>query len=158
MWMLKQMYCILPITNDPRQVFTLDMEIDGEPFHTRVEIRYLPAPDCWVISLWDNSSGELLVSQVPLVCSYGRINDLLRPFRHLRDGRGLGSLFVIRDAGEPATTRSAGNLVGGEVIRNKHSPQWGDAPIEDAGEPSAPDPAEGNLTAFRILFGRTIND
>ena len=118
------MHCILPITNDPRQVFTLDLEIDGEPFHARAEIRYLPAPDCWVISIWDNSSGELLVNQVPLICSYGRVNDLLRPFRHLRDGRGLGSLFVIRDTDEL----------------------------------SAPDPAEGNLTAFRILFGRTIDD
>ena len=118
------MYCILPITNDPRQVFTLDLEIDGEPFHARVEIRYLPAPDCRVISVWDNSSGELLVNQVPLICSYGQINDLLRPFRHLRDGRGLGSLFVIRDTDEPST----------------------------------PDPAEGNLTAFRILFGRTIDE
>ena len=118
------MYYILPITSDPRQVFTLDLEIDGEPFHARMEIRYLPAPDCWVISLWDNSSGELLVSQVPLICSYGRVNDLLRPFRHLRDGRGLGSLFVIRDPKKL----------------------------------SAPDPAEGNLTEFRILFGRTIDD
>ena len=115
------MYYILPITNAPRQVFTLDLEIDGEPFHARTEIRYLPAPDCWVISIWDNSSGELLINQVPLVCSYGQVNDLLRPFRYLRDGRGSGSLFVIRDTDEPST----------------------------------PNPAEGNLTAFRILFGDT---
>ena len=120
----KDMYYILPITSAPRQVFTLDLEIDGDPFHARVEIRYLPAPDCWVISHWDNSSGELLVNQVPLICSYGQVNDLFRPFRHLRDGRGLGSLLVIRDPKEP----------------------------------SAPDPAEGNLTVFRILFGRTIDD
>ena len=124
MWMLKQMYCILPITNDPRQVFTLDMEIDGEPFHARMEIRYLPAPDCWVISIRDNSSGELLINQIPLVCSCGWVNDLLRPFRHLRNGRGLGSLFVIRNTDEPSTQ----------------------------------DPARGNLTEFRILFGRTIDD
>ena len=39
------LYYILPITEDPRQVFTLDLTIDGEPFHARVEIRYLPAPD-----------------------------------------------------------------------------------------------------------------
>ena len=118
------MYYILPLTEDPRQIFTLDMTIDGEPFHARAEIRYLPAPDCWVISIWDNSSGELLVNQIPLVCSYGEVNDLLRPFRHLREGRGLGSLFVIRDTDEPSTT----------------------------------DPAKGNLTEFRVLWGRTIDD
>ena len=50
------MHYILPVTEDPRQVFTLDLTIDGEPFHARVEVRYLPAPDCWVISVWDNSS------------------------------------------------------------------------------------------------------
>ena len=111
------MYCILPITNDPRQVFTLDLEIDGEPFHARVEIRYLPAPDCRVISVWDNSSGELLVNQVPLICSYRQVNDLLRPFRHLRDGRGLGSLFVIRDTDEPSTPDPAkGNLTEFKII------------------------------------------
>ena len=113
------MYYILPVTEDPRQVFTADLTIDGEPFHARVEIRYLPAPDGWVISVWDNSSGELLINQIPLICSYGEVNDLFRPFRHLREGQGMGSLFVIRDTDEPST----------------------------------PDPAEGNLTEFSVLWG-----
>ena len=39
------MYYILPLTEDPRQVFTLDLTIGGNPFHARAEIRYLPAPD-----------------------------------------------------------------------------------------------------------------
>ncbi len=115
------MYWILPLTNDPRQVFTLDMQIDGIAFHARIEIRYLTAPDVWVISVWDNSSGELLTNQIPLICSYGQVNDLFLPFRHLRNGQGMGSLFVIRNTDEPST----------------------------------PDPAEGNLTEFRILMGDT---
>lgn len=114
-------YYILPVTEDPRQVFTLDLTIDGISFHARVEIRHLPAPDCWVVSVWDNSSGELLINQIPLICSYGQVNDLFRPFRHLREGLGIGSLFVIRDTDEPRTT----------------------------------DPAKGNLTEFRVLFGDT---
>ena len=97
------MYYIFPLTEDPRQVFTLDLTIDGDPFHARVEIRYLPAPDCWVISVWDNSSGELMINQVPLICSYGQVNDLFLPFRHLREGRGMGSLFIIRAVDEPKT-------------------------------------------------------
>ena len=101
-------------------MFTLDLTIDGTSFHARVEIRYLPAPDCWVISVWDNSTGELLVNQIPLVCSYGEVNDLFLPFRHLREGRGMGSLFVIPD------------------------------------EPSAADPAKGNLGKFRVLWGDSL--
>ena len=115
------MYWMLPLTEDPRQVFTLDLQIDGVAFHARVEIRYLTAPDVWVISVWDNSSGELLVNQIPLICSYGQVNDLFRPFRHLRQGQGMGSLFVLRNTDEPKTQ----------------------------------DPAKGNLTEFKILFGDT---
>ena len=105
------MYYLLPLTEDPRQVFTMDLTLDGEPFHVRVEIRYLPAPDQWVISVWDNSSGEMLINQVPLVCSYGEVNDLFLPFGHLRDGQGMGSLFVIKNTDEPRTADPAkGNL------------------------------------------------
>ena len=105
------MYYKLPLTEDPHQVFTLDMNIDGDSFHARTEIRYLPAPDQWVISVWDNSSGELLVNQIPLVCSYGEVNDLFWPFRHLREGRGMGSLIVLRAVDEPRTENPAsGNL------------------------------------------------
>ena len=105
------MYWVLPLTEDPRQVFTLDLQIDGVSFHTRVEVRYLTAPACWVISVWDNSSGELIINQVPLVCSYGQVNDLFLPFRHLRTGQGMGSLFVVRNTDEPRTQDPAeGNL------------------------------------------------
>ena len=114
------MVYLLPLSEHPRQVFTLDVTLGGEPFHARAEIRYLPAPDCWVISVWDNSSGELLVNQIPLICSYGEVNDLFLPFRHLRGGQGMGSLLVIRNTDGPST----------------------------------PDPAQGNLTAFRVLWGR----
>lgn len=94
--------------------------MDGEPFHSRVELRFLPAPGIWVISVWDHSAGELLVNQLPLVCSFGEVNDLFRPFRHLRDGKGLGSLFVIRNTDEPKTENpGAGNLTEFRIL-------WGD--------------------------------
>ena len=101
------MYYILPLTTDPRQVFTLDMTLDGAAFQARIEIRYLPAPAIWVISIWNNATGELLINQIPLICSYGQMNDLLKPFRHLREGAGLGSLFVLRDTDEPQSTDPA---------------------------------------------------
>ena len=115
-------YTDLPRTNDPRQLFTVDVTIDGAALHARVELRYLSAPDHWTISIWDNASSVLLINQVPLVCSYGELNDLFLPFRQLRDGAGLGSLFVLRDTDEP----------------------------------SAADPAKGNLTEFVLLLGDTL--
>ena len=99
---------ILPLTLDPWQVMTLDVVIDGEEFHAQVEVRYLPAPDQWVVSIWDHSSGELLVNMIPLVCSYEEVNDLLAPFRFLRGGKGLGSLICLRGTDEPSTQDPTG--------------------------------------------------
>jgi len=66
-------YAILPLTEDPWQVFTLDLTIDGEAFHAQIEIRYLPAPDQWYLSIWDHAAGEMLVNQIPLICSYNQM-------------------------------------------------------------------------------------
>ena len=113
-------YSILPLTEDPWQVFTMDLTINGDPFHAQVEIRYLPAADQWFMSIWDHASGELLVNQIPLVCSYGELNDLILPFRYLRDGSGIGSLFVIRNTDEPSSADPGkDNLTEFQVL-------WGD--------------------------------
>ena len=100
---------ILPLTADPWQVMTLDLVIDGEPFHAQAELRYLPAPDQWFVSIWDHAAGELLVNMIPLVCSCGEVNDLLLPFRHLRGGKGLGSLMCLRGTDEPSPADPAGD-------------------------------------------------
>ena len=99
---------ILPLTLDPWQVMTLDVVIDGEEFHAQIEVRYLPAPDQWVVSIWDHSFGELLVNMISLICSYGEVNDLLLPFRFLRGGKGLGSLICLRGTDEPSTQDPTG--------------------------------------------------
>ena len=114
----------LPITEGERQMMTIELAPDGLALQARVEIRYLPAPHLWVLSIWNEATGTLLINQIPLICSSVEINDLLEPFRHLRDGKGLGSLFCLRAVDEPDTT----------------------------------DPAEGNLTQFRILWGDTYDE
>ena len=113
-------YTILPLTQDERQCFTLTVSLNGVSFYARVEVRYLPAPDCWVLSIWDQSTGDLLVNMIPLICSYEQINDLLAPFGFLRSGQGLGSLFVLRNVDHPSTSDPAGrNLSEFQIL-------WGD--------------------------------
>ena len=111
-------YIELPLTEDPRQVFTTDLTIDGTAFHARIELRYLSAPDQWVISIWDHAASELLVNQIPLICSGADLlNDLLVPFRQLRDGSGMGSLFVLRNTdNESAANPVKGNLMEFSVL------------------------------------------
>jgi len=95
---------LLPLSDDPWQVFTMDLTIDGEEFHAQTELRYLPAPDMWFLSIRDHSSGELLVNMIPVICSYGEPNDLFQPFRHLRNGKGLGSFLCLRGTEDPSTS------------------------------------------------------
>ena len=113
-------YIELPLTENPRQVFTTDLSIDGTAFHARIELRYLSAMDQWVISIWDNASSELLVNQIPLICSYEMLNDLLVPFRYLRDGAGIGSLFVLRNTDDESITNP------GKGDLTKFTVLWGD--------------------------------
>ena len=113
-------YTDLPLTNDPRQVFTVDVTIDGTALHARAELRYLSAPDQWVISIRDHETGEEMVRMVPLICSYGKVNDLLVPFRFLRDGKGIGSLFVLKNTDVPDTEDPAEKTMGQFLIL------WGD--------------------------------
>ncbi len=93
---------LLPLNSSPRQVMTLNVILDGEPMQAQIEIRYLPAPDQWFFSLRDHGTGELLVNMIPLICSRGEVNDLLLPFRHLREGKGVGSLICLRAGEETA--------------------------------------------------------
>jgi hypothetical protein len=43
--------------------------------------------------------------------TYGVVNDLLLPFRHLRGGTGIGTLFVLRAVDEPETADPAGETL-----------------------------------------------
>ena len=114
---------LLPLTLDSWQVMTLDVVVDGEEFHAQVELRYLPGSDQWVVSIWDHSSSELLVNMIPLICSYEEANDLLSPFRYLRDGKGLGSLLCLRAIDEPSTADPTGtNLSEFQVVWTDTNP------------------------------------
>ena len=113
-------YHLLPTTDAPRHVFLLDIAPDGAAIRARVELRYLPAPDQWVLSIWNHQTEELLINQIPLICSYGEINDLLLPFRYLRNGDGLGSLFVLKNTDQPDTPDPSENNLNQFLIL------WGD--------------------------------
>ena len=93
----------LPLTNTPRQILSLTIAPDGEALSAKAEVRYLPGANQWFFSLWDESTGEQLINQIPLISSFGSLNDLLYPFRHLRQGRGLGSLTVVPLRDQPST-------------------------------------------------------
>ena len=96
-------YLILPAGKDPWQVFYLPASPDGRAFQAKVELRYFSAPGRWFLSISDAVTGEEYVRQIPLVCSYRTLNDLLFPFRWLFQGSGIGSLFCLKAVDAPST-------------------------------------------------------
>ena len=109
---------LLPFSFDPYQVMYMSVCPDGHAFLAKVELRYLPGPDKWFLSVSDAATGKVYVNQIPLICSYTWLNDLFFPFRHFFQGSGIGSFFVVKAVDAPST----------------------------------PDPAEGNLEEFQLLW------
>ena len=102
---------VLPFTEDSAQVMTLTVNPDGFPLQARLELRWSRGANRWLLSLWDDASGELLVNTIPLQTSEGEADDLFRPFRYLREGRGIGSLCCLRGVANPQSQDpGAGNL------------------------------------------------
>ena len=117
-------YLQLPASREDRQVIYLPVSPDGRAFQARVELRFLPAPGRWFLSIGDAVTGAEYVNQVPLVCSVGTLNDLLQPFRWLFQGVGIGSLFCLRAVDAPKTVDPArDNLEEFRII-------WGDRWVE----------------------------
>ncbi len=110
--MTKQLsYSVLPLSKYPFQVFIVGLSPAGGPPPAEILVRFFSAPGPRVISIWDNATGVLMVNQIPLICSYGFPLDLLFPFRGLRDGKGIGSMFLIHAADSTSSADpAAGNL------------------------------------------------
>ena len=113
-------YLIIPTTDQPCQVLYLPASPDGTAFQAKLELRFLPATGLWFISISDAVSGTLYVNQIPLICSYETLNDLLFPFRWLFQGSGIGSLFCVKAVDVPASTDP------GEKNLNEFLLLWGD--------------------------------
>ncbi len=96
-------FITLPLTEDPWQVLYLSVSPDGNAFTARVDLRFLKAPGKWFLSIADGATGEQYVNQIPVICSWGVLNDLLEPFRYLFGGRGIGSLFCLKAVDNPSS-------------------------------------------------------
>ena len=119
-------YIILQTTDDPHQVFYLPASPDGHAFQAKVDLQYLPAPDLWILSIADAITGQAYVPNIPVICSWEEINDLLFPFRFLFQGSGIGSLFCLKATESPSSQNpSRGNLNEFQLI-------WGDILTADS--------------------------
>ena len=98
------------------QIFTLTIDPDGYSLRARVELRYLNEPQHWYISIFNAANGEAICRYVPVIASYGMLNDLMEPFHH----KHIGSIYCVPVVAKPSSTNPGlKNLGEFEIV-------WGD--------------------------------
>ncbi len=82
-------YCKIPLTCQPfsTQTFKLTLEGGARNINVKLELRYHDLYDTWTAAVTDNSTGELLIDMMPLVCGV----NLLGQFKHLE----LGEAYIV---------------------------------------------------------------
>ena len=82
-------FCKIPLTCKPysMQTFKLTLEGGKKNINIKLDLRYQDLYDVWIAAITDNSTGELLIDMVPLVCGV----DLLGQYKHL----GLGRAYIV---------------------------------------------------------------
>ena len=102
------------------QAFIMDIEPNGERITVRVHLKYYDYIAKYMVSIWNASTGEPLVMNVPLVASTGGeiANDLLKQFAYMR----IGSMYCATLANEmPRDDPLYETISQYEVV-------WGDSP------------------------------
>lgn len=82
-------YSEIPLTCRPYSSQTFKLTLNGgkKNINIKLELRYQDIYDVWIAAITDNSTGELRIDMLPLVCGV----DLLGQYQHL----GLGHAFIV---------------------------------------------------------------
>lgn len=82
-------FCKIPLTCAPYSTQTFRLTLDGgkKNINIKLDLRYQDLYDVWVAAITDNSTGELLIDLMPLVCGV----DLLGQYKHL----DLGKAYIV---------------------------------------------------------------
>ena len=82
-------YATIPLTCQPYSTQTFKVTLDGGSRNANIKLglRYHDLVGTWTASVTDNSTGELLIDMLPLVCGV----NLLGQYRHLE----IGEAYVM---------------------------------------------------------------
>ena len=88
-----------PIEDSLYQGLNMDLQIGNETKRVSLELLYMEIIDTWVMSLFDLQTKEAYFRSVPLLASYGKINNLWEPFSH----KGIGIFYCVPKTDTPST-------------------------------------------------------
>ena len=84
------------------------------------------AGEAGVEGIADAITGQVYVPNIPVICSWEEINDLLFPFRFLFQGSGIGSLFCLKATESPSSQNP------GRMNLSEFQLIWGDILTADS--------------------------
>lgn len=88
-----------PVEDSLFQGLNMDLPFGEETKRVSLELLYMEFIETWVMTLTDLNTNEVYFRSVPLLASYGEINDLWKPFSY----KGIGMFYCIPKGEHPST-------------------------------------------------------
>ena len=83
---------IVPVSSAPRQTFSCQLQVDGEPLTLEFAIEWSSMAGYWVMTLLD-ANGNRLADSIPLITGWYPAANLLAQQVYLK----IGSAFIINN-------------------------------------------------------------
>ena len=109
-------YHIIPLDATPDQRFNVTVEAGGENIPLILRLRYNTEGEFWRMDVSDGRSGDMLLSNVPLLTGKYPAANLLRQFAHL----SLGDAVIL-----PVSDQTRGDIPGLDDLGTDFVLVWG---------------------------------
>lgn len=117
--MIDTAYRVVPLTNDPNQIFSVRLPVDDRNITLILRLRYNTVARYWVLGISDENDNALIAG-LPLMANQYPCANLLRPWRYLR----IGSLYLL------ASGKDATGVPTDTDLATEYTLIWGDTPDE----------------------------
>jgi hypothetical protein len=81
---------IIPLSVSPRQLFPVNLTVNGNPLQLGLLIAYNEMSEYWVMSIWDQDGNPLLMD-IPLLTGWYPAANILNQYQYLQ----IGSAYVL---------------------------------------------------------------
>lgn len=90
---------ITPVDENLWQIINFEARFGEQAKRVSLELMYAEEPDVWYMTLKDLQTDAVYFRMVPLLASYGEINNLWEPFRY----KEIGIFYCVPKSDNPST-------------------------------------------------------
>lgn len=106
------MYQQIPLTSEPNQEFEVTLKIGEENKSFKFTASWNRVANYWVISITNQSTGEMMLDSIPLVCGGDVTSDVLLAHLSLQ----LGAAYLVNSVDTPGSENPNYNNLGTEFV------------------------------------------